>query len=125
LLRSTPIEEGFVVAEKTEKAKDAEKRAKEEPRRKSFDTGDRFLGWDAQQGALPPEPKDSLYADDPVVYSKDQLPDKKVLKETGYEPVLAEHRVGTKKQATEHDDDSDDESKSKKKTVKKSSSKKK
>ena len=41
---------------------------------RSADVNDPLLGWDAQQGAPGAAAKSRLYADDPVVYSKDQLP---------------------------------------------------
>jgi hypothetical protein len=79
----------------------------------SFDRDDPYLGWDAQQGALPdPEdderPQKRLYADDPIVYSAEQLPDPEVLKEAGLRPVLAPNLVaddadGDGGEATPHD----------------------
>lgn len=79
-------------SEAEKKRDDAEKRLSE-GRPESLDSGDPTLGWDAQQGALPKTPRD-LYADDPVKYSEDQLPDPEVLKDTGYEPVMREEQIG-------------------------------
>lgn len=41
---------------------------------RSSDANDPLLGWDVQQGARPTAEPSRLYKDDPVVYSKDQLP---------------------------------------------------
>ena len=74
------------------KRKDAEKRL-EESETHSLDDNDPARGWDAQQGRIPVGTAQGLYDDDPPKYTKDQLPDPKKLKESGYKPVMREAQV--------------------------------
>jgi len=86
-----------------EKRKDAEERA-EESKTRSFDENAPDVGWDAQQGKLPPEDdEDDLYRDDPQKFTEDQLPRKEVLERDGYAPVLPDHQVAAKKKDVDQD----------------------
>ncbi len=55
---------------------------------------DPTVGWTAQQGAPPESVKEEgLYAEDPFVYSPEQLPDPEVLARSGYRPVIPAGQV--------------------------------
>lgn len=86
--------------------------AVDEGRVRSFDRDDKFLGWDAQQGALPAQSNEDddrrqahLYDDDPIRYSEDQLPRPEVLREAGLRPVISRRQTGLEDgvDATPHD----------------------
>lgn len=70
---------------------------------RSFDRTDSNVGWDAQQGALPAQDPEGLYADDPVRFRPDQLPNPEVLRETGHDPVISRAQVAEGDDATLQD----------------------
>lgn len=86
--------------EKRESAQERQEERREQGLVRSFDRDDKYVGWDAQQGALPdqtdeddPRRQAHLYDEDPVRYSKDQLPDPTVLREAGFDPVISRTQV--------------------------------
>lgn len=79
--------------EKREANEDRLNERREQGLVRSFDRTDSNIGWDAQQGALPAQDPQGIYADDPVRYAPEQLPDPEVLREAGLDPVISRAQV--------------------------------
>lgn len=82
---------------KRESAKERQEERREQGLVRSFDRDDENVGWDAQQGVLPRDNEDSiqkrLYADDPVKFAPEQLPNPAVLRDAGFDPVISRTQV--------------------------------